>query len=72
MNKYKNKRKGKKENIIVLITQYEKDYLVNHGVKFGENGISKTISSRRPKYYLAETYNNLSLLKKYRKEIIAK
>lgn len=58
------------ENILVRISKDEKNYLVNHGVRFGTNGISHTCSchSKRRTYYLCESSYNMKLLKKYREE----
>lgn len=49
------------------------EYLVKNGVSFGENGISKTVSSgKKASYYLTESFENKKLHKKYLQTIIAK
>lgn len=60
-------------NNILLIDKREKDFLVANGVRFGENGISKTVASgKRATYYLTESDDNKELHEQYLKSIIAK
>lgn len=58
--------------VILLISKEEKDYLLSKDVKWGYGGISHTDSRHRRKYYLAESEDNMHLLKNYRKNCIVK
>lgn len=53
---------------MIRITKAERDYLVTHGIKCGENGVSRTYT-RYKHYYLAETNKNLQTLAKCRAEM---
>ena len=58
--------------IIIPITKQERDYLVKNGVRYGENGISKT-KGHYKNYYLCTSRNNMILLNQYsRKNIVTK
>ena len=59
--------------IIVLISRTEKDYLVAHGVREGNNGISHTIPTGKQRtYYLCESEYNMNKLREYRAKTIVK
>lgn len=46
-------------------------FLKKNGVRFGENGISKTVASgRKATYYLTESRDNMILHKQYQNNII--
>lgn len=47
-------------------------YLQDHGVHFGYNGISHTTARHRRTYYAAESAKIQSLLKKYETEYVRK
>lgn len=55
---------------IVKISKSEMEYLVQNGVKFGENGLAKTKSHHRKSYFVAETRKCIELLSKIRGEKI--
>lgn len=44
-------------------------YLVNKGVRFGENGISHTTARHRRNYWCTENKKCMSLLNEYRKRV---
>lgn len=48
------------------------EYLVENGVPFGENGISRTNSRKRKNYYLCMSFRNTKLHEKYNKMIMSK
>lgn len=50
---------------MIKITKDEMNYLINNGVKWGENGISHTYTKYHH-YYMTESQKNLRLLKTYR------
>lgn len=55
---------------IVKISKAEMEYLVQNGVKFGENGLAKTKSHHRKSYFVAETRKCIELLSEIRGEKI--
>lgn len=55
---------------IVKISKSEMEYLVQNGVKFGENGLVKTKSHHRKSYFVAETRKCIELLSEIRGEKI--
>lgn len=55
---------------IVKISKSEMEYLVQNGVKFGENGLAKTKSHHRKSYFVAETRKCMKLLSEIRDEKI--
>lgn len=55
---------------IVKISKSEMEYLVQNGVKFGENGLAKTKSHHRKSYFVAETRKCIELLSEIRGEKI--
>lgn len=60
-------------NIILKITKKEVDFLTKRGVKYGENGISKTVAGgKKATYYLTESVRNMRLHEKYLDKIIVK
>ena len=50
---------------MIKITKDEAKHLVTCGVQFGDGGLAHT-HGKYKHYFLAESYRNLSLLKKYR------
>lgn len=54
---------------MIRINKAERDYLIAHGIKTGENGISRTYS-HNTSWYMAETKKNMACLDKYYKEKI--
>lgn len=57
---------------IVLITKKEKEYLVEHGYKFGSGEMLHHTWSKNRKYYLTENPDVLLDLEEYRKQRILK
>lgn len=53
---------------MISISKNETKWLREHGVKMGENGISRT-HSHHVNYFLCESERNLELLKQYNDEI---
>lgn len=53
---------------MIQINNTEKEYLVEHGLWYGEGGISRTFT-HCPKYYMCESGKNKNLLKKYYQEV---
>ena len=51
------------------IEKREMQYLVNKGVRFGENGISHTTARHRRNYWCTENKKCMSLLNEYRKRV---
>ena len=49
---------------MICISNAEKEYLVNHGVWYGEGGISRTYT-HNPNYYLCESTKNKAVLRKF-------
>lgn len=41
-------------------------YLREHGIRFGESGISHTVARHRRTYYATESRRNTELLKRFR------
>lgn len=56
---------------MLKISKEAMEYLVAHGVKFGENGISRTNSchQKRHTYYLCTSKNNMQVLREYERLI---
>ena len=55
--------------IILKIDKNEVKFLVENGVEYGYKGISHTYSRHRKTYYMAESFKNMELHKKYQKMI---
>lgn len=53
---------------MIKIDKKEMEYLVKRGVRFGENGLFKTVSNVKT-YYIAETRKNLEFHNQYMKSI---
>lgn len=49
---------------MIRLSDSEKRYLVNKGLWYGENGISRTYT-HKPNYYLCESFKNIKLLAQY-------
>ena len=54
--------------IIIPITKQERDWLYEHGVPYGENGISRT-NSHHKRYFLTCTRNNLNMVRLYHQSL---
>ena len=53
---------------MIRLSDDEKDFLVDNGMWYGENGISRTYT-HEPSYYLCESYKNIKLLAQYYEQI---
>lgn len=58
---------NKKEGFFIIpITKKERDWLYEHGVPYGENGISRT-NTHHKHYFLTCTKRNLNMVRQFRK-----
>lgn len=53
---------------MVKVSKSEMEYLVQNGIKFGENGLAKTKSHHRKSYFVTETRKCMKLLEQIRGE----